>query len=173
MLPRDLIKRPGTFEIDHFDFEGNFDTRDTLERSDRAASVARAHGVHSMPFRGDGRTFRRVVRVPRRVSAASDVYHGAGRPRCVRVGPQPSPNPPRLVASAGHPERQSGNCSEASISGNTLEDIYTYIQIHIHMYYTCAPTGVVHAGGHDVQIPFSFAELPRGHTTPCTQLLDP
>jgi hypothetical protein len=29
MLPRDLIKRLGTFEIDHFDFEGNFQP-DTL-----------------------------------------------------------------------------------------------------------------------------------------------
>jgi hypothetical protein len=25
MLPRDLIKRLGTFEIDHFDFEGYFE----------------------------------------------------------------------------------------------------------------------------------------------------
>jgi len=25
MLPRDLIKRLGTFEIDHVDFEGNFE----------------------------------------------------------------------------------------------------------------------------------------------------
>ena len=63
MLPRDLIKRLGTFEIDHFDFEGNFDTRDTLEPSDRAASVARAHGVHSMPFRGDGLAGSDVQRV--------------------------------------------------------------------------------------------------------------
>jgi len=31
MLPRDLIKRLGTFEIDHFDFEGNFEP-DTLRR---------------------------------------------------------------------------------------------------------------------------------------------
>jgi len=57
-----------------------------------------------MPFRGDGRPLRRGVRVPRRVSAASDVYRGAGRPRCVRVvnctiDPRPLRNCPRSVLS--------------------------------------------------------------------------
>jgi len=37
MLPRDLIKRLGTFEIDHFDFEGNFEP-DTLESNEQQRS---------------------------------------------------------------------------------------------------------------------------------------
>ena len=60
MLPRDLIKRPGYFEIDHFDFEGNFEP-DTLRpsRVERAAlRVAGARGVNATPFRGDGRPLR-------------------------------------------------------------------------------------------------------------------
>ena len=60
MLPRDLIKRLGTFEIDHFDFEGNFEP-DTPSRVERA-SVAGARGVNATPFRGDGRPLRRRPR---------------------------------------------------------------------------------------------------------------
>ena len=60
MLPRDLIKRLGTFEIDHFDFEGNFEP-DTLSRT-KALRVAGARGVNATPFRGDGRPLRRRPR---------------------------------------------------------------------------------------------------------------
>ena len=60
MLPRDLIKRLGTFEIDHFDFEGNFEP-DTLT-SRTSSSVAGARGVNATPFRGDGRPLRRRPR---------------------------------------------------------------------------------------------------------------
>ena len=60
MLPRDLIKRLGTFEIDHFDFEGNFEP-DTLSRT-KALRVAGARGVKATPFRGDGRPLRRRPR---------------------------------------------------------------------------------------------------------------
>ena len=58
MLPRDLIKRLGTFEIDHFDFEGNFEP-DTLSRT---KALAGARGVKATPFRGDGRPLRRRPR---------------------------------------------------------------------------------------------------------------
>jgi hypothetical protein len=64
MLPRDLIKRLGTFEIDHFDFEGNFQP-DTLTPSqvERAAlRVAGARSVNATPFKGDGRPLRRRPR---------------------------------------------------------------------------------------------------------------
>ena len=61
MLPRDLIKRLGTFEIDHFDFEGNFEPRPSqVERA--ALRVAGARGVNATPFRGDGRPLRRRPR---------------------------------------------------------------------------------------------------------------
>ena len=62
MLPRDLIKLLGTFEIDHFDFEGNFEP-DTLRPVERAAlCVEGARGVNATPFRGDGRPLRRRPR---------------------------------------------------------------------------------------------------------------
>ena len=57
MLPRDLIKRLGTFEIDHFDFEGNFEP-DTLTQH----CVEGARSVNATHFKGDGRPLRRRPR---------------------------------------------------------------------------------------------------------------
>ena len=45
MLPRDLIKRLGTFEIDHFDFEGNFEPDTPSDPHERAASVCSCLGT--------------------------------------------------------------------------------------------------------------------------------
>ena len=62
MLPRDLIKRLGTFEIDHFDFEGNFEPLRPSRVERAALRVAGARGVNATPFRGDGRPLRRRPR---------------------------------------------------------------------------------------------------------------
>ena len=62
MLPRDLIKRLGTFEIDHFDFEGNFEP-DTLTPSRQRTELRTgARSVNATPFKGDGRPLRRRPR---------------------------------------------------------------------------------------------------------------
>ena len=64
MLPRDLIKRLGTFEIDHFDFEGNFepDTPSHPHVEIEELRVAGARSVNATPFKGDGRPLRRRPR---------------------------------------------------------------------------------------------------------------
>ena len=124
MLPRDLIKRLGTFEIDHFDCEGNFVTThpgQTLTSS----SVAGARGVNATPFRGDGRPLRRGASAggrpgacTMRAPAASSIraqrpYSGALEPRAREgsraagkrgAGRQPSSRKARSAShgDAGH-----------------------------------------------------------------------